>query len=133
MAFYLTMVRTRKKLDKYFKINKIRNKVIIDVKKILEEENINLNEPESVIFFKEIILNKLMSSETKNKDIYYLPNFSNFDMDISKLIEIKKISEKYHDGFNLLLFFEEFISTNWLTQILDRMDEFDATQIIKDY
>ena len=31
MNFYLCFVRTRKKLDKYFKVNRIRNKQIIDI------------------------------------------------------------------------------------------------------
>ena len=39
MEFFCVYVKTRKKLDKYVKVNRIRNKYIIDIKKILEDSD----------------------------------------------------------------------------------------------
>ena len=43
MEFYCVYVKTRKKLDKYVKVNRIKNKYIVDIKKILEEEEIDFD------------------------------------------------------------------------------------------
>ena len=40
MNFYCVYTRSRKKLDKYIKINRIKNKYIIDIRKIAEEEEV---------------------------------------------------------------------------------------------
>ena len=66
--FYLVMCRTRKKLDKYFKNNRIRNKQIIDIKKIIEEEGIDFTNNRSVSFFKVLIVSLHLQS-----DITFLP------------------------------------------------------------
>ena len=41
MNFYIVFTKNRKKFDKYVKVNKIKNKTIIDIKQQLEECNIN--------------------------------------------------------------------------------------------
>ena len=38
MTFFCVYCKTRKKFDKFIKVNKIKNKYIIDIKKIVEEE-----------------------------------------------------------------------------------------------
>ena len=38
MQFFVVYVKQIKKFQKYIKVNKIRNKYIIDIKKISEEE-----------------------------------------------------------------------------------------------
>ena len=43
MNFFCVYVRTRKKFDKFIKVNKIKNKYIIDIKKIIEEEEANFS------------------------------------------------------------------------------------------
>jgi hypothetical protein len=40
MRFFCVYVSSRKKFDKYVKVNRIRNKYIIDIRKIIEEEEI---------------------------------------------------------------------------------------------
>lgn len=132
LSFYLVLVKTRKKLEKYFKVNKIVKKYVIDVRKIMEDEKINPNNPESMAFFKVLVWNRIMSAEEKNKDIYYIPNFQNHQLQISKLLAMRSIYQE-KSSFNLLLFFEEFVGTNWLNDILDNVDVFDNAQIIKDY
>lgn len=133
MNFFICLVKTKKKLDKYFKINKIRNKQIIDIKKIMDEEKIKLSDKESIAFFKVLVWNKIKMAKEKSKDIYYIPNFSSSDLDITKLLRFKTTLLEKDDDFNLLLFFEEFVGTNWLIQTLDNIDTFDNTQILKDY
>ena len=131
--FYLALVRTRKKLDKYFKINKIRNKQIIDIKKIMEEEKVKLNDKDSVAFFKLLIWNKIKTAREKGKDIYYIPNFSTAELDIKKLFKLKDNLLEKGDNFNLLLFYQEFIATIWLIDTLDNIEIFNNTQILEEY
>jgi hypothetical protein len=73
MDFFCVYVKTRKKLDKYIKVNKIRNKYIIDIKKIIEEEEISFDKEKTYI--KIIIYQKIQQAIEKNKDIYYIPDF----------------------------------------------------------
>ena len=40
MEFYIVFVKNRKKLDKYIKINKVRNKTIIDIKQQLDDHGL---------------------------------------------------------------------------------------------
>lgn len=133
MNFFISMVKTRKKLDKFFKVNKIRNKQIIDIKKIMEEEKIKLIDKESIAFFKILIWNKIKSCKEKRRDVYYIPNFSTSELDIKKLLKLKTTILEEGDNFNLLLFHQEFIGTNWLMDVLSNIDTFDNTQILKDY
>lgn len=130
--FFLVMCRTRKKLDKYFKNNRIRNKQIIDIKKIVEEEGINFNDQRSVSFFNLIIWNKIRTAKEKGKDIYYIPNFTNHDLNIKSLLNLKEQIEN-NITFNLLLFYDEFIGTSWLISILENISTFSNSQILKDY
>lgn len=132
-SFFLVFCRTRKKLDKYFKNNRIRNKQIIDIKKILEEEKISINDKQSMKFFKVLVWNRIKIAQEKGKDVYYIPNFTNSDVEIKKLLKFKETLLEEHHNFNLLLFFDEFIGTNWLLDVLDNLDFFQGSQILKDY
>ncbi len=133
MSFFLCLVKTRKKLDKYFKINKIRNKQIIDIKKMMEEEKIKLLDKESISFFKVLVWNKIKNAREKGKDIYYIPNFSSSDLNMLKLLKLKTNLLEKEDDFNLLCFYEEFLGTNWLLDVLDNIETFNNSQIIKNY
>jgi hypothetical protein len=132
-SFFIVMVKTRKKLEKYFKINRIRNKQIIDIKKIMEEEKIKLTDKESISFFKVLVWNKIKMAKDKGKDIYYIPNYSNNDLNMNKLFKLKESILEIDDSFNLLCFHEEFLGTIWLSETLDNIEKFDNTQILKDY
>ncbi len=142
MNFHLCFVRSAKKITKYFKINKIRNKVIIDIKKILEEEKIDLSNKESAAFFKVIVYNKIKSANEKDRDVYYIPNFSSHELDVKKLMLLKNIvidnnlsteNNNSTNEFNLLCFHYEFVGTTWLSDLLDNIHLFDNTQILEDY
>lgn len=133
VQFYVSFVRTRKKLEKYFKVNRIRNKQIIDIKKILDEEKLKLDSPKNILLFKVLIFSRIKTAREKGKDIYYIPNFTAETMDVSKLIKLKTTLLEHGDGFNFICFFDEFLGTNWLSSMLDYIDEFDNTQILKDY
>lgn len=69
----------------------------------------------------------------KGKDIYYIPNFSSSELDIKKLLKLKNTLLEKNDQFNLLCFFDEFVGTNWLIDVLDNIETFENTQILKDY
>lgn len=133
MNFYLVFCKTRKKVDKYFKNNKIKNKQIIDIKKLSEEEEIKEQSSNSQAFFKILIWNKIKYAREKGKDIYYIPNFHRHDLDVKKLFEFKDKFLEEDSEFNLLLFYDEFIGTKWLDDIFEELDTFDNSQILKDY
>lgn len=133
MNFYLVFCKTRKKFDKYIKVNKIRNKYIIDIRKMMEEERIdptNLNQKK---YFNVLVYKKIVTAMEKKRDVYYIPNFENNQFDIQKLIKIKDIMTA-SDPYNLLLFHDEFerIPT-FVNQAFSNIHHFDNCQILKDY
>jgi hypothetical protein len=106
---------------------------VIDIKKILDEEDIDVNNSYDMAFFYTIIWKRIQTAHEKKKDVYYIPNFHNPQLDIEKLLRIKQIDVIKEQEFNLLLFYQEFVGTHWLNSILDELDSFNNSQIIKDY
>lgn len=132
MNFYIVFTKNRKKFDKYVKVNKIKNKTIIDIKQQLEEYNI-INYNEYKEYFNLLIYTKINQTLMKKKDVYYLPNFSNKQMVVEDIFKIKKILEN-NVNFNILLFFDEFKDDDVVYQsILENMSIFNASQILKSY
>lgn len=132
MNFYIVFTKNRKKFDKYVKVNKVKNKTIIDIKQQLEEYNI-INYNEYKEYFNLLIYTKINQTLMKKKDVYYLPNFSNKQMVIEDIFKIKKILEN-NVNFNILLFFDEFKDDDVVYQsILENMSIFNASQILKSY
>jgi hypothetical protein len=130
MQFFCVYVKTRKKLDKYIKVNKIRNKYIVDIKKILEEEEISLDEQRT--WLKILIFQKIQQAIEKNKDVYYVPDFDS-DFSIEKLLNIKKILGVDND-FNVLIFYNDFRKEqNLIDDVFGNLTKFSASQIIRDY
>jgi hypothetical protein len=130
MEFFCVYVKTRKKLDKYVKVNHIRNKYIIDIKKIMEEEEITFDKEKT--YLKIIIFQKIQQAIDKNKDIYYIPDFEN-QFSIEKLINIRKILGE-ENGFNVLIFYNEFRKDQEiLDDVLSNLSKFNSSQIIRDY
>ena len=130
MDFFCVYVKTRKKLDKYIKVNRIRNKYIIDIKKIVEEEEIAFDNEKT--YLKIIIFQKIQQAIDKNKDIYYIPDFDE-DFSIEKLLNIRKILGE-ENNFNVLIFYNEFRKEpKLLDDVLGNLTKFSASQIIIDY
>lgn len=129
MEFFCVYCKTRKKFDKFIKVNKIRNKYIVDVNKILNEEEIDINKDK--MYLKILIFNKIQQAIEKNKDIYYIPDF-NEDFTIEKLLNIKKILGE--NNFNVLIFYNEFRrNQNIMDDVLSNLSKFSNSQIIRDY
>ena len=131
MNFYVVFCRNRKKFDKYVKVNRIRNKVIIDIKENLQLEEIDYDKYRD--YFNLLIYTKILQAFRKNKDIYYIPNFDNETLDVDDIFKIKKILTNGVD-FNLLLFWKEFETCDDIrTSVLNNIDVFDNTQMLRDY
>lgn len=130
MNFYIVFTKSKKKFDKYIKVNKIKNKVIIDIKVLLDEYNID-NYNDYKHYFNLIVYTKITHSLDKNKDVYYIPNFSNKNFDINEIFKIKDILK--NTKFNTLIFFDEFKDDNINDSILENMDIFDTSQLFKSY
>jgi len=129
MNFFCVYVKTRKKIDKYIKVNKIRNKYIIDLKKIIEEEE--LQDSDDKTYLKILIFNKIQKAIEKKKDIYYIPDFDN-DFSIDKLLNLKKILGD--NNFNVLVFYNEFRrENNILDPLFENLSKFTSSQILRDY
>jgi hypothetical protein len=130
MEFYCVYVKTRKKLDKYVKVNRIKNKYIVDIKKILEEEEIDFDKDRT--YLKILVNQKIQISIEKNKDIYYVPDFEH-DFSIEKLLNIKRLLGE-ENNFNVLIFFNDFRKDNdILDDVLGNLTKFSNSQIIRDY
>jgi hypothetical protein len=129
MQFFCVYIKTRKKFDKYVKINRIRNKYIIDIKKILEEEEVDFNIDKT--YLKILIFNKIEQAIEKGKDIYYIPDFDQ-DFSIDKLLNLKKILGE--NEFNVLIFYNEFRKdSELLDDVFGNLSKFSNSQIIRDY
>ena len=130
MKFFCVYVRTRKKFDKFVKINRVRNKYIIDIKKIIDEEEVYYTAEKT--YLKILIFNKIQQAVEKKKDIYYIPDFDN-EFSIDKLLNIKKILGKENE-FNVLIFYNEFRKDpSVLDDVLSSLSKFSNSQIIRDY
>ena len=130
MEFYCVYVKTRKKLDKYVKVNRIKNKYIVDIKKILEEEEIDFDKDRT--YLKILVNQKIQIAIEKDKDIYYVPDFEH-DFSIEKLLNIKRLLGE-ENNFNVLIFFNDFRKDNdILDDVLGNLTKFSNSQIIRDY
>ncbi len=132
MKFYIVFVKNRKKFDKYVKINKVKNKVVIDIKQQLDEHGIeNLDDYKD--YFNLLIYTKIIQTFRKNRDVYYIPNLNKIKLvGIEDVLQIKENLGMNHE-FNLLLFFEDFKDSDNISSIISDMNIFDAIQIISDY
>lgn len=131
MDIYIVFCKNKKKFDKYVKVNRIRNKVIIDIKNILEEEDIDYAEYRD--YFNMLIYTKILHSFKKGKDIYYIPNFDE-NVDVSEMFNLSNLLSDYTVNYNLLLFYDEFSNNDTINNtIINNMDKFTVSQIIKDY
>lgn len=129
MNFFCVYCRTRKKFDKYVKTNRIRNKYIIDIKRLCEDEEIDFEEDKTYI--KILIFNKIQQAVERKKDIYYIPDFDQ-EFSIEKLLNLKKILGD--NNFNILIFYNEFRKQpDILDPALNNLSKFSNSQIIRDY
>ena len=130
MKFFCVYVKSRKKLDKMIMVNHIKNKYIIDLKKIQEEEEIELLKEKT--YLKILIFQKIQQAMEKSKDIYYIPDFDS-DFSIEKLLNIKKILGDENE-FNVLVFYNEFRKDQKiLDDVLNNLSKFSNSSIIRDY
>jgi hypothetical protein len=129
MNFFCVYCRTRKKFDKFVKTNRLKNKYIIDIKKIMDEEEVDFTNDKT--YLKILIFNKIQQAIDKKKDIYYIPDFDN-DFSIEKLLNLKKILGE--NSFNVLIFYNEFRkSPSIMDDVLSNLSKFSNSQIIRDY
>lgn len=129
MNFFCVYVRTRKKLDKYLKLNNIKNKYIIDIAKIVSDEEVSFKDDKT--YLKILIFNKIQQAIDKKKDIYYIPDFDN-EFSIEKLLNLKKILGD--NNFNVLIFYNEFRKTPIvLDDVFGNLGKFNTSQIVRDY
>jgi hypothetical protein len=129
MNFFCVYVKTRKKLDKYVKVNHIKNKYIIDIKKIMEEEEVSFADDK--MYLKVLIFQKIQQAIDKKKDIYYIPDFEN-EFSIEKLLNLKKILGE--NNFNVLIFYNEFRKNpEIIDDVFSNLSKFSNSQIIRDY
>lgn len=129
MEFFCVYCKTRKKFDKFVKTNKIKNKYIVDIKRIVDEEEVDFQKDKT--YLKILIFNKIQQAIDKKKDIYYIPNFDD-GFSIEKLLNLKKILGE--SNFNVLVFYNEFRKNpEIMDDVLSNLSKFSNSQIIRDY
>lgn len=134
MNFFCVYVRTRKKLDKYIKSNKIKNKYIVDIKKIFEEdiscENSSFESARP--YLKILVHKKIQEAIEKNKDVYYVPDFDQ-DFSIEKLLNIRQLLGM-DNNFNILVFYNDFRKEKQILEdVNENLTKFSNSLIIKDF
>jgi len=145
MNFYITLTKTRRKVNKYLKVNRIRNKVIVDINELLKDlMDINdvsdndglrqlLKNKKHKDYFNLMVYTKINHALKKGKDIYYIPQTRISELKIEQIFKLKE-TIAYDINFNILLFYNEFIDDiDVLNEIFENLDKFNSTQIIKDY
>ncbi len=133
MNFFLVFCRSRKKFDKYVKLNKLRNKSVIDIRRMMDEEGMAAGSggQRGAEYFKVLVFKKLQMAAEKKKDVYYLPNVDS-SVPLDRLLRVRELL--IHHKFNLLFFHEEFRDDPALTaEVFSLLGEFDASQVIQDY
>ncbi len=129
MDFFCVYCKTRKKFDKYLKVNKVKNKYIIDIKKIVDEEGVSFLSDKT--YLKILIFNKIQQAVEKDKDIYYIPDFES-EFSIKKLLNLKKILGD--NNFNVLIFYNEFRKNqDIISDVFSNLTKFSNSQIVRDY
>ena len=129
MEFFCVYCKTRKKFDNFIKVNRVKNKYIIDIKKIIDEEEVDFDNDRT--YLKILIFNKIQQAIEKRKDIYYIPDFDN-QFSIEKLLNLKKILGE--NNFNVLIFYNEFRKNpEIMDDVLGNLSKFSNSQIIRDY
>jgi hypothetical protein len=129
MTFYCVYTKNRKKVDKYIKNNRVKNKYIIDIPSIMEEEQLTFEE--DAIYLKILIYNLVNTAIEKNKDIYYIPDF-NDEFSVTKLLNLKQLLG--NNGFNVLVFFNEFKKEpEIIDELMENLSKFSGSQILMDY
>lgn len=129
MEFFCVYCKTRKKIDKFIKVNRIKNKYIIDIKRIIEEEEVNIQDDK--MYLKILLYQKIQQAIDKKKDIYYIPDFDS-EFSIEKLLNLKKILGE--NNFNVLIFYNEFRkSPEIIDDVISNLSKFNNSQIIRDY
>ena len=129
MEFFCVYFKTRKKFDKFVKVNAIKNKYIIDINKIISEEEVDFTDDKT--YLKILIFNKIQQAIDKKKDIYYIPDFDN-EFSIEKLLNLKKILGE--NNFNVLIFYNEFRrNPEVMDDVFSNLSKFTTSQIIRDY
>ena len=131
MNFYITLTKTRRKFDKYIKINRIRNKVIVDINELLIEYDVKNQKHRD--YFNLMVYTRINHALKKGKDIYYIPDFKSNDIKLEQLFKLRD-SIDFEIDFNVLLFYDEFIDDEkTLQDVYDNLGKFNSSQIIKDY
>jgi hypothetical protein len=129
MDFFCVYCKTRKKFDKFVKVNKIKNKYIVDIKKIVDDEDVDFKKDKT--YLKILIFNKIQQAIDKNKDIYYIPDFEK-EFSVEKLLNLKKILGD--NNFNVLIFYNEFRKNpKIIDNVLSNLSKFSNSQIVRDY
>jgi hypothetical protein len=123
----------RKKFDKYVKVNRIANKVIIDVSKIISTEKLDLDDPIQMTYFRILIQKKLKGARDKNKIVYYIPHIKSERFSVKSLTSLSKLCGE--DGkFGMLFFWADFPDKSPIRlDLIENIDSFSFCQMFEDY
>ena len=131
MEFFCVYCKNRKKFDKYVKSSSIKRKYIIDIKRIIEDEEI-VDYHSDMTYVKILILNKINQAIEKKMDIYYLPLFDD-SYEFEKLMNLRQVIGR-ENNFNIIIFWNEFQNDKHiLTEAIGELPRFNTSQILKDF
>lgn len=130
--FYIVYCKTRRKFDKYVKINCVRNKVIVDVEEMVMQEDAFESDIDRD-YFNLMVYTKISHSLKKSKDIYYIPDFTCRKTVVGEVMKFKHLLG-LDINFNAIIFFDEFKDDKeTMDELFNNISNFNTSQIIKDY
>lgn len=129
MNFFCVLTKYRKKFDKFVKINNIKNKYIIDLRELMQQNELTFSDDKT--YLKILIFEKIEKAMERGKDIYYIP-YVDGDFNLEKLLNLKKILGD--NNFNIIIFWNDFEGRRYiLDDVLNNLPKFTNSQILKDY
>lgn len=134
IEIFCVFTNNRKKLDKYVKVNKIKNKIIIDVQKLISSEKFDMNDPIQAKYMKILILKKINMAKAKGKKVYYIPHLKSDRFNMESLKTLKKLVGD-NGKLGLIFFWKDFVNDkNGLKKkVIENIDIFTIVQMFEDY
>lgn len=128
MKVCVVFCKSRKSFSKYVKNNGIKNKAVLDIKKILDEEEIKPSDM-SKKFFRIVLWRKIEWAISRGKDIYYIPWAKSAAFKPNKTLGIKNILPSDVKS-EMLMFYDDFKNDQRLDEICSLVQEFDEVHIV---
>jgi hypothetical protein len=128
MKLCIVFCRNRQRFNKWVKKIGISNKLIIDTRKFIDDEGIDVSQV-NYEYHKVLIWKKMEYAFSKGKDVYYIPWIDNPDFSADLPASMKALTPPLCK-FEMLAFHED-LETEIIQDLFSTIHIYDASQIIE--